>query len=317
MLDSLTPPTPFAMVTFPTNPNVGDVYSSGGSSWLWNGTAWVSVNNQSGIFVPVAGNVAMTGPLTLNANATQPLNPVPLQQLVTYNYADNTSFVVNQRSWASGTPLAAGAYGIDRWKAGAGGCTMTRITTGPAQILNITAGSLQQVVEGATLLIAPYTLSWVGTAQGRISATDGGGTYGPSPQRFTVVSGNLFIEFTGGTVSQVHLQLGTQPTQWQPEPIVVEIARCQRFYCYGFSRVDGSNPVAGVVIWGTATVNYPVTMRVGNPTITVQTQSSSNVNLPTGGVGTMNAQAAWMFIQSTTAAGSFSWYVNWTASADL
>ena len=27
-------------INFPSNPNVGDVYSFGGSSWRWSGTAW-------------------------------------------------------------------------------------------------------------------------------------------------------------------------------------------------------------------------------------------------------------------------------------
>jgi hypothetical protein len=94
------------------------------------------------------------------------------------NNADNGGFAVNQRTYVSGTALAAGAYGHDRWKAGAGGGTYTfAAPSGPSNSITITAGTLQQVIEGAALAGGTYTLSWTGTAQGRIGA----GSYAASP----------------------------------------------------------------------------------------------------------------------------------------
>jgi hypothetical protein len=45
----------------------------------------------------------------------------------------------------TGDTLAAGAYGLDRWKGGASGCTFTR----SGVTLTLTAGTLVQLVEGA------------------------------------------------------------------------------------------------------------------------------------------------------------------------
>jgi len=47
------------------------------------------------------------------------------------NLVINGNFSINQRAYVSATALAAGAFGHDRWKAGAGGCTYTFAATPP------------------------------------------------------------------------------------------------------------------------------------------------------------------------------------------
>lgn len=108
---------------------------------------------------------------------------------------------LNQRAVAGAVTLAAGAYGHDRFKAGAGGCTYTFSTNNGVMTFSISAGSLQQVIEAAAFAGEPgtYFLSWSGSAQGRI----GGGASGTSGTVSALCDGsaNVVVEFSAGTVS--------------------------------------------------------------------------------------------------------------------
>lgn len=228
------------------------------------------------------------------------------------NVVDNSGFAVNQRGYTSGTALASGAFGHDRWKGGDAGCTYTFTQSGgPATTITITAGSLQQVVEGAALSTGSYTLSWTGTAQGRY----GGGSYAASPVAVSATVGtNLTIEFNTGTLGQVKLEAGTVRTSWIPAGTPQQIlAECQRFYCFlnalgisAYSDTVNRNLVANVV--------FPVTMRA-IPTIAFNTASSGLVQAPaTNGVD----RAAMSFgVLATGGPGGAYWNGSLTASADL
>jgi len=180
-----------------------------------------------------------------------------------FNYADNSGFSVNQRTYISGAALAAGIYGFDRWKAGAGGCTLTFTASPPSTTVTITAGTLQQVVEGASVQGGNYMLSWVGTAQGRVGA----GAYAVSPVAVTgaTAGANLTIEFNAGTLSQVKFGSGTVATAWQAKAARDELSNCQRFFMtgntYGFAYGVAGNPVHSLH-------SLPVTMR-GVPAVNV------------------------------------------------
>lgn len=73
--------------------------------------------------------------------ASLPATPCGMVNLVV-----NGDFAVNQRGFAGGA-LAAGAYGHDRWKAGAGGCSFT-VAGG---IVSHASGPLVQVIESPGL----------------------------------------------------------------------------------------------------------------------------------------------------------------------
>jgi len=128
----------------------------------------------------------------------------------------------------SGTvTLSAGAYGHDRFKAGASGCTYTFATTNNVTTLTITAGSLQQVIEGLNLESGTYTLSWTGTVQGKIGA----GSYGASGITGSITGGtNTTIEFNTGTLSLPQLEVGSTATSFDYRPYGTELALCQRYY---------------------------------------------------------------------------------------
>ena len=186
----------------------------------------------------------------------------------------NGNFTINQRVVSGTVTLSAGAYGHDRWKAGAGGCTYTFATSANVTTLTITAGTLMQVIEGNNLQSGSYKLSWTGTATARID----GGSYGASGVTGTAVGGtNQTIEFSTGTVSKVMYEFGIVATLFEHRPIGVELALCQRYYykTYNQSIAPGSVSNAGQLFTAAqATSNYlsverglPQTMRIA-PAVT-------------------------------------------------
>ena len=138
----------------------------------------------------------------------------------------NGNFQVNQRGVSGTVTLAAGAYGHDRWKAGASGCTYTFATSNNVTTLTITAGSLIQVIEGINLYSGTYALSWSGTAQGKIGA----GSYSGSGVTGSVTGGtNLNIEFNTGTLSLVQFEPGTEVSPFERRDYGRELVMCQRY----------------------------------------------------------------------------------------
>ena len=139
----------------------------------------------------------------------------------------NGNFAINQRVVSGTVTLAAGAYGHDRWKAGTSGCTYTFATVANVVTITILAGSLVQVIEGINLQSGTHTLSWKGTAQGKIGA----GSYGASGVTGTATGGtNLAIEFDTGTLSNVQVEEGSVATTFEQRPITVEEMLCKRYY---------------------------------------------------------------------------------------
>jgi hypothetical protein len=150
------------------------------------------------------------------------------------NRLHNGNFIVNQRAVAGTVTLAAGAYGHDRWKAGAAGCTYTFATVGNSTVITITAGSLQQVVEATNVEGGVYTLVNQGTAQARY-AVSGGTTSGgyfaataAAPLALSTATANqtITVEFTTGTVDRVQLEPGTAATPFERRPSSVERGLC-------------------------------------------------------------------------------------------
>lgn len=176
----------------------------------------------------------------------------------------NGNFAINQRAVTGTVTLSAGAYGHDRFKAGSSGCTYTFSTTSNVTTLNITAGSLQQVVEGLNLETGTYVLSWTGTAQGKIGA----GSYGSSGVTGSITGGtNTTIEFNTGTLSLVQLEKGSVATAFDWRPISTELQLCQRYYEIGNYIYIGGYSNSSVVASVVTPAVFKVTKRV-SPTVT-------------------------------------------------
>ena len=210
-------------------------------------------------------------------------------QLGIFNRVIDGGFIINQRGYVTNTALSSGVYAHDRWKAGSSGCTYT-FTQGSAGVnttITITAGSLQQVIEGSNMPEGgTYTLSWTGTAQARVN----GGSYSASPLTTTglTAGANCTIEFNTGTVGSVQMETGASASSFAFRPFGQELALCQRYYHFTGTTNDvsffniNSNNVAGCS-------SFPATMRA-TPTITVFNDTTSGqVSLIAGGTGTVTA----------------------------
>jgi hypothetical protein len=224
---------------------------------------------------------------------------------VTQQAIINGNFAVNQRVKSGTVTLTAGQYGHDRWKAGASGCTYTFSTSNNVTTITITAGSLIQAIEGINLYSGTYTLSWTGTAQGKI----GTGSYSASGVTGTIVGGtNTNIEFNTGTLSKVQFNAGSIALPFQPRSFAEELAMCQRYYWKTFDQniapAQISGNLGGVLMYriraaGAAMtdgilVRYPVRMRV-IPSVTFYNPQAANnrwrnFSIADSGVPTAQAQ---------------------------
>lgn len=238
------------------------------------------------------------------ANATAALAAAGIGR----NRIHNGGFGINQRAQVSGVALGAGAYGHDRWKAGAGGCTYTFTQTQPTTVITITAGTLQQIIEALTVEGGSYTLSWIGTATARINA----GSYLASPITVTGLAANtaITVEFNTGTVDRAQLEPGSTASVFARRSLRYELAECQRFYQVGQIVMNG---YAGAGATVTHTYPFPVMMRAF-PTLTIATVT--NLNCGTASGATISPAAA-DFSTAVTALGQFQFAASFTTSADL
>lgn len=275
-----------------------------------------SFNTRTGAVVLTSADV--TGALAFTPyNATNPSGYQTAGQVATAlapagaavtNFIDNSGFAVNQRGYASGTALAAGAFGHDRWKGGASGGTYTfSAANGPAATITVTVGTLQQVVEGASLDGGTYVLSWTGTAQGRI----GGAAYAASPVTAAVTAGtNTTVEFGTGTVGKVKLEVGTTPTAWSAKGARLELANCQRFYQATSVSLQGYQTAGSTLSY---TTGLAVQMRA-TPTLTGATSGGYNASSVSYTAG---SPQSFTLNFTAVAAGAAGFSSNVTASADL
>ena len=162
---------------------------------------------------------------------------IPSTQFGFRNKIINGDFRINQRGYTSASNLASGAYGFDRWKSTFTNTTLTFTSAPQGQMVTINSGgSIEQIIERENMPAGTYTLSWVGTATGRIYNT--GSTppsYAASPVLVTIDgTANVEVEFTasGGTrtLQNVQLETGSKASAFEYRPIGTELALCQRYY---------------------------------------------------------------------------------------
>lgn len=284
----------------------------------WGGTQNALVVTAS---ATTAGNVSLTpsgtGAITVptapaGTNTTQVASTAFVAaaagSLANVNMIVNSGFTVNQRVYTSGTALAAGAFGHDRWKAGAGGGTYTFVQSGgSATTITITAGTLTQVVEGGAILTGNFTLSWTGTAQARLGA----GGYSASPLTVALTGGtNSTFEFNTGTLSQIMLTAGSTAKPWIAVRPSLELISCQRFYQIVDANYSGHTTQAGANI--VVQLFFATPMRIA-PTGDYTGVTVANI---TGKNGAPSVRGSTLF-GTATAAGAFSFSGTATMNAEL
>lgn len=321
---TLAPYAPLASPAFTGTPSlptgaIGVTQTAGTSNTSLATTAFVgtALGNYAPLAAPVFTGDARAVTPAYGDNDTSVATTAFVQSAVAPAFNDvgrnrlhNPGFTVNQRSYTSGTALAAAAYGHDRWKGGASGRTYTFTQSYPTTTITITAGSLQQVVEAIGVAAGNYVLSWTGTAQGRVNA----GSYAASPVTAAGLPANtaITVEFNTGTVGSVQLEIGTQATPLDaggsPQQILAE---CQRFFFQAVSIINygygGASGNVGQYLF------FPVAMRA-TPTIALSGQSYVNASGLTAGNIT---SAGCLLYAVATATGNYYWVGNMTASADL
>jgi hypothetical protein len=216
------------------------------------------------------------------------------------NRLHNASFNVNQRNVSGTVTLAANAYGHDRWKAGASGCTYTFTQNGPDTTINISAGSLVQIVAAADIDAGTYTLSNAGTAQCRVFQ----GSYAsapavaPSPvQSLILAAANAtYVEFTTGTVLQPQLEIGTSAHGFNRRQLGLDTVLCQSYFeTVPFAPNLDSNQVSPRLPFGFKTTKFAV------PTVTVTLTQTGTVTSAVAGNLTVDGMSIQFNTGSTSA----------------
>lgn len=218
----------------------------------------------------------------------------------------NGAFNINQRAVSGTVTLAAGAYGHDRWKAGASGCTYTFATSSNVTTITITAGSLQQVIEGINLQSGTHTLSWSGTAQGKIGA----GSYGASGITGAAVGGtNLTVEFNTGTLSFAQLQPGSFALPFDHRHYGQELILCElytrrivrsAYQMYLNGQAVSANQVTGAIFLGSPMRASP-SVSVSPAVTSLMVTNAANVGTAVT-AGTISGAAADLLSFSLTVA---------------
>jgi hypothetical protein len=155
------------------------------------------------------------------------------------NLIINGNFTINQRNYVSAANLASGSYGFDRWKSSYTNTTLTFTSAPAGQDVTIsTDGVITQIVEQQNVPAGTYTLSWTGTATGRIyNSGETPPSYAASPITFTADGlANVVVEFTASgstkTLGKVKLELGSSATSYSYAggTIAGELSAAQRYY---------------------------------------------------------------------------------------
>ena len=243
----------------------------------------------------------MTGPLILAADPVLPLEAATKHYVdqtlgpagIGVNRVINGNFAINQRVYVTNTALAAAAYGHDRWKAGAAGCTYTFTAALPDTTITITAAraTLTQIIEAGMIEGGVYTLSWTGTAQAqRFWQGTPAGVYAASPLTTAslAVGTDTVVEFNSGTVTRVKLEIGSVATPYNRQSLAKSMIDCQRYYQIGQMVYTFSGQVAGNNIY--LMRSMPVTMRAA-PTMNVL--GTPNINNISGFGFASNTTDVW------------------------
>jgi hypothetical protein len=229
------------------------------------------------------------------------------------NVIINGNFMINQRAYASGTNLASGAYGFDRWKSNFTNTALTFTSAPQGQTVTISAsGVVRQIVEQANVVAGSYVLSWFGTATGRVyndGATPPSYQSGPLS---VVLDGtaNVIVEFTPAsgtaTLGNVQLEFGSRATPFEHRPIGVELALCQRYY---YSRSYSTGNQIGIAqayttqncagLWIHITNNFRVA-----PTL-VSYPAATAINIWNSGASSAAGQTSGSYLPSSEGHGIY------------
>lgn len=181
---------------------------------------------------------------------------IPAIALAGRNRIINGEGRVNQRNYVSGTAtIAANQYTLDRWRVVTLGQSLTFTGTTSARTMTAPAGGAEQVIEAANIEGDTYVVNWTGTATCTVN-----GVSRAKGASFTLPANtDATVRFTGGTFTDVQLELGATATPYEWLPFGDELSRCQRYYCITVFNVRFD--AAGVSRIQESAIYWPVQMR--------------------------------------------------------
>lgn len=214
------------------------------------------------------------------------------------NLLINASWQVNQLQFAGGA-LAAGVYGHDCWKAGAGGCTYSvNATTG---MVTHTSGSLVQVIESpriAGLIVSGSVEDPSGPVTFSVDGQSGVIAAGAGRRSVTITvplasTGNVTVTISanGATYSKPQLEVGPVPTVFEYVPVSIAALQCKRYYHTSYSNIaPGSSSLLGACVAaataGTQMMQgqqFPVPMRIAPAISLWSTAGTAGAVMPISG----------------------------------
>ena len=155
----------------------------------------------------------------------------------------NARFDINQLAVSGTVTLAAGAWGHDNVKAGAGGATYTFSYSNYYTTITLTSGTLIIPIEPEWIEGGSYILSQGGTSTARVwqgTGYTGSGSYATCPFVVTGLTADTQtnVEFSTGTIYLPQLEAGASTTLVTPfefRPDAIEMTLCQRYFQTGIS----------------------------------------------------------------------------------
>ena len=262
----------------------------------------------SGVITLAAPAVAGTNTITLPAST----GTLALESGI--NKIINGDFAVNQRAVSGTVSLSSGEYGHDRFKGGSAGATYTFATSANVTTITITAGTLQQVIEGNNLQSGTHTLSWTGTAQGKIDS----GAFAATGVTGTATGGtNLTVEFNTGTITAVQLEPGSIATPFEYLLYTDQLQLCQRYYqkylndsgatgegFWGTGLQDSTTSFVGGFIFQTPMRIQPTAFETSGTATDYKVQIKGNSSVTCSSVPTVTGMTSWgARLVFTTASG--------------
>jgi hypothetical protein len=243
--------TGFTRTTLTAGTNITITNSAGGitiaasgagtPNTIANGTSSVGIASSNGSVVAATnGTTAFTVDTSQNTTFAA---TVAMASSFKRNILINGNFLVNQRTYVSGTATASGTYMHDRWKSTTTNSNYTFTQGTPDTTITIAAGTIAQIVEDKNVAGGVYTLSWTGTATARIAINGGStsGSYAASPITTSSATAGqtITVEFSTGTLGKVQLEPGTIATPYERQIYSDQLAQCQRYYAFIFYLFSG------------------------------------------------------------------------------